>query len=176
MVEHHQITIFGHLDDLDAFDEILFDLQDEIEPADRALAFEKHLLDTKGQPTFTKLFYSESPSRSSGSPFASVKVHLKAVNLGWRENISDESGACYKALVSTPGEYEEMAVNLVDGEPVIELSDLLRAQEEGGDALSAMVSTFERNSLYGQDLILTLADRLVEKYIDSLGDEEDEDY
>lgn len=175
MSEHHKITIFGHLDDLDAFDEILYELQDEIEPEDRARAFEKLLLESEGEPSFQKRVYLENPFSSSDNPFGRVKVHLKAANLGWREDVSDEHGVYYKSIVATPGDYDEVTIDLVNGEPVIELSVLLQAQEEGGDALSAMVTTVERNSLYGQDLPLTLGDNLVERYIDTLGDEEDED-
>jgi hypothetical protein len=175
MSEHHRITIFGKLDDLDAFDEILFELQDEIEPEDRARAFEKLLHDSDGELSFKKRVYLGNPFSESGSPFDRVKPHLRAARLGWREEVASEDGTYFKAFVATADDYEETVIDLINNEPVIELSTLLQAQEQGGSALSELVTTVERSSLYGQDLSLTLGEKLVERYIETLDDEVDED-
>ncbi|TLX16120.1 hypothetical protein [Rhizobium sp. MHM7A] len=157
-MEHYKITIFGKLDDLDAFDEILFELQNEIEPEDRARAFEKLLQENEGEPSFIR-------HSRRGSPFGDLKTHLKAANLGWQEMAADDDNRYYQAFVATPGDYEEITIDLINGEPAIELSVLQRAREQGPEALDKLISTVEKASRYGEDLILTLGDNLVERYI-----------
>lgn len=160
-MEYYKITFFGKLDDLDAFDEILFDLQDEAEPEDRARRFEAALKDNDGEVWFER-------SAKNGSPFYNLKPHLVAANLGWKEMIGDENRNYYQVEISTPEDRDITTVDLVHGEPVVDLPSLLQAKEDGLEALTALVETFERNSLYGQDLPLILADGLVKRYIDTI--------
>lgn len=161
---HYKITIFGKLDDLDAFDKILFELQNGIEPEDRARAFEKLLQESEGEPFFRR-------HSRMGSPFERLKTHLRAANLGWQEMVADDDDRYYQAFVAMPGDYEVIAIDLINGEPAIELSVLQRAQEEGPEALDKLIATVERTSLYGEDLILSLGENLVERYIATLEDE-----
>lgn len=160
-MEHYKITIFGKLDDLDAFDEILFELQNEIEPEDRARAFEKLLQESEGEPSFRR-------HSRRGSPFEDLKTHLKAANLGWQEMAADDDNRYYQTFVATPGDYEEITIDLINGEPAIELSVLQRAREQGPEALDKLIATVGNASRYGEDLILTLGDNLVERYIATL--------
>jgi hypothetical protein len=163
-MEHYRITFFGKLDDIDVFDAILFEVQNEIEPEDRARAFDKFLQESEGEPSFKR-------HSRMGSPFEDLKEHLKAANLGWREEHADDDNRYFQALVATPGNYEEITIDLIKGDPVIELSVLQRARDQGPEALDKLIATVEKASLYGEDLILILEDNLVEEYIASLEDE-----
>jgi len=160
-MEHYQIYIFGELTDLDAFDEILFELCDEIEPEDRARAFEKLLQENDGEVSFKRL-------SKMGSPFDGLKIHLKAANLGWKELAADDDGRYYQAVIASPGDFDEITIELIHGEPAIELSVLQRARDEGPKALERLIATVEKTSRYGEDLTLTLGDNLVARYIDTI--------
>lgn len=157
-MDHYKIEIFGQISDLDVFDNILFELRDEAEPADRARAFQDFLKESDNEPSFKR--YARH-----GSPFDLLKTYLKAANLGWKEYAADDDGNYYQAVVVSPGDYEEITVDLLKGEPVIELYVLLRAREEGPEALDKLLSTVEKASKYGEDLKLTLEEKLVENYI-----------
>jgi hypothetical protein len=157
-MEHYKIEIFGTIDDTDLFDEILHELRYESEPEDRARSFETFLKQCEGAPYFR--LHSKM-----GSPFDNLKTHLKAGNLGWIESAADENDNYYQATVVSPGDYEEITVDLLHGEPVIELSVLLRVQEEGPEALEKLIATVEKSSKYGEDLQLILEGDLVERYI-----------
>lgn len=156
----HNITIFGTLDDTDVLADIadfLYDPDDP--PLARAKQIVQRVLEREGKLSIARF------SRAGGA-FDDLKDALKRGNLSWMERIANKDKEEYTEMLTyAPGFGEERTIAMASGEPTIELSYLLAAEEKGPEAVMKTIADFKLHSFYGNDpKKLTFADDLLTRF------------